>query len=397
MAVSRYHLRLFCSNGAWYCADAGSSNGTLVDGQRLGDQAVPLRGEAEIRFGTQVWRIKTNDRPGMVTQASFDKGDGKSMCRRCGAPLGLFGGAAAALRSGLCKGCGTQVTELQSRFQQAFKSLVRTRPLLGTADIQEVHQLASRLGLPISEALLPLRADCVGVLYRQLAIAKQDGIIEPSEEDLLRRVQQGLYISDSDAAYVWKEVGVLKKLHEIRTGQLSPVRASMVLPPGEICYHEDEAVYHRELASGTRYVRGKFLITSKRVVFLAIEGGFEFSLGKIATVEVAGQSGVMLGLTRKQGAGYYQTNQPELVSCLLERLLDRHHRLSDLSQASGRNVPQHVKAEVWARDGGQCVQCKATEYLEFDHVIPFSMGGATSTENLQLLCRACNLAKGGRL
>ena len=54
-------------------------------------------------------------------------------------------------------------------------------------------------------------------------------------------------------------------------------------------------------------------------------------------------------------------------------------------------------AEVWQRDGGVCVECQGTEYLEFDHVIPFSRGGASSVNNLQLLCRRCNRSKGARI
>jgi 5-methylcytosine-specific restriction endonuclease McrA len=67
------------------------------------------------------------------------------------------------------------------------------------------------------------------------------------------------------------------------------------------------------------------------------------------------------------------------------------------SQRDSRAIPQTVKAEVWRRDGGACVECKASEYLEFDHVIPWSRGGATSVTNLQLLCRRCNQLKGARL
>lgn len=43
------------------------------------------------------------------------------------------------------------------------------------------------------------------------------------------------------------------------------------------------------------------------------------------------------------------------------------------------------------------MRCHRTEYLEFDHIIPDSRGGAPYIDNLQLLCRGCNLAKGGRL
>ncbi|GAA0914118.1 HNH endonuclease [Virgisporangium aurantiacum] len=67
------------------------------------------------------------------------------------------------------------------------------------------------------------------------------------------------------------------------------------------------------------------------------------------------------------------------------------------AQRDSRAIPHHIKVEVWRRDGGACVDCSASEYLEFDHVIPWSRGGASSVGNLQLLCRKCNLAKGARI
>ncbi|WP_324198746.1 HNH endonuclease [Nocardia amamiensis] len=39
----------------------------------------------------------------------------------------------------------------------------------------------------------------------------------------------------------------------------------------------------------------------------------------------------------------------------------------------------------------------ADHYLEFDHIIPLSRGGATSVANLQILCRRRNLEKGARI
>ena len=60
-------------------------------------------------------------------------------------------------------------------------------------------------------------------------------------------------------------------------------------------------------------------------------------------------------------------------------------------------IPNDVKKYVWQRDGGRCVECDSNENLEYDHIIPVSMGGATSVENLQLLCAPCNRAKGGTL
>ena len=62
-----------------------------------------------------------------------------------------------------------------------------------------------------------------------------------------------------------------------------------------------------------------------------------------------------------------------------------------------RIVPSSVKQEVWARDGGCCVLCGASDDLHFDHEIPFSKGGASTTENVRILCARHNLRKGARI
>jgi 5-methylcytosine-specific restriction endonuclease McrA len=52
---------------------------------------------------------------------------------------------------------------------------------------------------------------------------------------------------------------------------------------------------------------------------------------------------------------------------------------------------------VWQRDGGRCCNCGSRSDLHFDHVIPRSWGGSSTAENVQLLCRRCNLRKGAGL
>jgi 5-methylcytosine-specific restriction endonuclease McrA len=52
---------------------------------------------------------------------------------------------------------------------------------------------------------------------------------------------------------------------------------------------------------------------------------------------------------------------------------------------------------VWNRDSGKCVKCGGQESLEFDHIIPFSKGGANTYRNLQILCKKCNLEKSNKI
>ena len=72
---------------------------------------------------------------------------------------------------------------------------------------------------------------------------------------------------------------------------------------------------------------------------------------------------------------------------------------SDLpsSESRSRRISEEVKDAVWIRDQGKCTQCGSNENLEFDHIIPFSKGGANTKRNIQLLCEPCNRIKSDRI
>lgn len=82
------------------------------------------------------------------------------------------------------------------------------------------------------------------------------------------------------------------------------------------------------------------------------------------------------------------------------RKLDRAHSLYAGQAAPGPRrepVPREVRYAVFERDGGCCVECGSNFDLQYDHIIPVAMGGATTVENLQLLCGDCNRSKGASL
>lgn len=58
-----------------------------------------------------------------------------------------------------------------------------------------------------------------------------------------------------------------------------------------------------------------------------------------------------------------------------------------------RHVSKELRGEVLERDERKCRKCGAADNLEIDHIIPVSLGGESTPDNLQVLCRSCNRAK----
>ncbi len=186
-------------------------------------------------------------------------------------------------------------------------------------------------------------------------------------------------------------------IQRIRSGKLDAVRPSVILPSAELCYWNTAATYYKVLKSSTKTLHGVLVVTDHKVRFVSETGGFEFPLSKLATVNLRGTSGVVLHLTRSQGSGLYRLQDAEYLYEILQVLLNVHHRKVLYGQAASRSISQAVKNAVWQRDGGRCVDCGDNQYLEFDHVIPFTKGGASSENNLQLLCRRCNMSKSDKI
>ena len=73
-----------------------------------------------------------------------------------------------------------------------------------------------------------------------------------------------------------------------------------------------------------------------------------------------------------------------------------------------RYIPADLKRKVWQRDKGMCranwrldprldkasqETCDSNEHIHYDHIVPYSKGGLTTLNNLQILCRTHNLMK----
>lgn len=56
-------------------------------------------------------------------------------------------------------------------------------------------------------------------------------------------------------------------------------------------------------------------------------------------------------------------------------------------------ITTELRRAVFERDGGRCVECGGNFDLQYDHILPVAHGGATTLDNLQLLCADCNRRK----
>ena len=80
------------------------------------------------------------------------------------------------------------------------------------------------------------------------------------------------------------------------------------------------------------------------------------------------------------------------------RRLERAHAVAAAAPGPRRQpIPAELRRAVWERDGGACTGCGAQFDLQYDHVIPVALGGATTEANLQVLCAPCNRRKGAAL
>ena len=88
-----------------------------------------------------------------------------------------------------------------------------------------------------------------------------------------------------------------------------------------------------------------------------------------------------------------------LVRELEKRKFAATHRPPHTARPSEnpRQLPAHVRRDVWTRDQGQCTfvsesgqRCSSRTRLEFDHVDEVGRGGEATIGNLRLRCRAHN-------
>ena len=95
-----------------------------------------------------------------------------------------------------------------------------------------------------------------------------------------------------------------------------------------------------------------------------------------------------------QNAFYWESGDcgPEDVAALL-MMLERDDEQGigwELDAQVAEPIPELVKCLVYERDRGRCLACGSSELIQYDHIVPWSMGGENEPQNIRLLCAGCN-------
>lgn len=186
-------------------------------------------------------------------------------------------------------------------------------------------------------------------------------------------------------------------LRSITAGEAKPLSNSsgIFLRNSESLWHSCPA---QAVGRKNEFYTGTLFITSLRILFVCADYPLEVPIANVNAAKIGSTTLDLIGKTATSTQSFC-VQDPELIAAHIERSVKAFHRQVDVGfeESAGRHIPQDVKTAVWQRDGGKCIQCRASDYLEFDHIIPYAKGGAATVDNVQLLCRRCNLKKGAAI
>jgi hypothetical protein len=285
----------------------------------------------------------------------------------------------------------------ESAYLATFRRIVRDG-VITTTEQQELVRLRQALAISDEHARNITLGEALEFYKQYFTAAIQDGVVTTEEEQGLARLQQWTGLRDSDVEPYHGRIQEVKRLASYRQGNLPVVRTRMILEGGETCHWDRPCVLVYETRTRSVSASGELVVTSNNVYFTSPAKSLSYKPSRILDI-IRRSNGVELKVNARQGSGQYIVSDAEDLEAILVGVVSKHKYLlsESYSSARTRHIPDEVKREVWDRDGGRCTRCGAADYLEFDHIIPHTRGGASTEKNVQLLCRKCNLLKSDRI
>lgn len=322
---------------------------------------------------------------------------------------GTIDSSEAAQLASIAKFCGRTVPQMMKDFfsregemflRSAFTQITNDGRI-DQSEWQAFCDTVKNLGVEWTQLKQMIEPPARQFVEHVLADVKSDGSISKEEEDLVDWLLKNCVANERFAEYVRAELRATKLLDDISKGRLPslPSPRDVELRAGEIVHFVGRADYAmtKQLASGPRTdeFNGVVVVTDNRMMFVSGEKSFHVSHRKVMGHRSSRPSQIVI-LSEGRGAGEYTfSEQDNLAVPIWKSAIGRANQtiVEDRAEAKSRHISRDVRQRVWQKYGGRCAECSADQYLEFDHIVPVAKGGSNGDNNVQLLCRKCNLTK----
>ncbi len=286
---------------------------------------------------------------------------------------------------------------LKNRFSTALSAMLEDGEL-DDSELQVLRNMVEEAGEKWQNVVSDCQPVAAKFIRHLLADAISDWEVTADEESLIH-----FHIKLFGLEGMRHEVdSVIQRVRKISALRANALPKSLRLSPAWLI--SGEAVYLRSrvdfLKNSSIVSTGQLWVTSTRVEYVAPKGAVSLSMKSIRTVESV--RGFLHLTASKGGIRIFQMEEAGVCSELILCLMRATNRTANITldgdtRQERRLVSKETRNAVWIRDGGRCVECGCSDYIEFDHIIPVAKGGANTVNNIQLLCRRCNGAKGARI
>lgn len=260
-----------------------------------------------------------------------------------------------------------------------------------------LQHFCSAHSLDLNEALKASELQIAKFFRFTLANIVADGIVDCKEQAYMDSLCTFFHPPAQLINEIKSTIQRVNQIAKISQGQVTAIRTNAIITKNsEIVWLHHTNVFLKH--GKNERLSGDLFVTNERIIYKSTKS-FEVSISNIISVDSSSNTVYIAAKTRKGSGDFIIGPEAKLVEAYINQSVKRFHRQLDLKQKSGstRHIQQSVKNIVWDRCQGKCVQCNSEQYIEFDHIIPFSKGGSNSENNIQILCRRCNLAKSDKI
>jgi hypothetical protein len=268
---------------------------------------------------------------------------------------------------------------------------------------QAIVDQSERLGMPKARLYSILARFTEGHIEQVFADASADGTLASHEEASLKWLLQELPVSPQFQQYSKEQIAELRLFTDISAGRLPSIAvpSSIELRSGEIAHFFGPGTYSkvriRRGEAREEEFQGNLVLTDNRLIFTSPPTAFTLSHSKVLASQ-AGHAGIEIQAAGK-GAGFYDFGPANRLATAILQIAIKKANQTIVEKVDGlpnRHIPRDVRQRVFQKYGGRCAECGVSgpgSYLEYDHIIPVAKGGSNADNNVQILCRRCNLKK----